>query len=271
MGRRVIAIFAAALVALIGVAAVFLYARSADSRAVAANQPTTVYVSKGFVPASTVLQDAVRAGLIVRTQVPAKAAPAGALTQVDASNAKLLAVTDIAPGEYLQAARFGSSPQGSKAIEVPSGMLAISLQLSDPARVGSFVTPGSHIAIFDTYNIKAIGPDDRSKALNEAGISGTSMIMDDVLVIGMGDTALNKGQTASAASAEDPKAANGAPTGGAPAFLVTVAVSPKDSTKLVHAIQKGTLYAGLRSGDLKMGSVPRADDLNLVDLSGLGK
>ena len=52
---------------------------------------------------------------------------------------------------------------------------------------------------------------------------------------------------------------------------MTVAVSPQDSTKLVHAIQKGTLYAGLRSADLKMGQVKRADDLNLVDLTGLGK
>ncbi|GAB3434493.1 hypothetical protein GCM10027517_02620 [Phycicoccus ginsengisoli] len=270
MGRRVIAIFAAAVIALVGVAAVLLYARGADSRAVAANQPTTVYVSKALVPASTVLKDAVRAGLIVRTQVAAKAAPAGALTQVDDTNGALVAVTDIAPGEYLQAARFGKTPTGSKAIEVPQGMLAISLQLSDPARVGSFVTPGSHIAIFDTYNIKAIGADAKSKALNEAGVSGTSLIMDNVLVIGMGDSALNPGQTA-AASAEDPKAAAAAPAGGAPAFLVTVAVSPKDSTKLVHAIQKGVLYAGLRSADLKMGTVPRADDLNLVDLSGLGK
>ena len=271
MGRRVIAIFAAALIALVGVAAVLLYARSADSRAVAANQPTTVYVSKALVPASTTLKDAVRAGLIVRTQVAAKAAPAGALTQVDDTNGNLLAITDIAPGEYLQAARFGTTPTGSKAIEVPQGMLAISLQLSDPARVGSFVTPGSHIAIFDTYNIKAIGADAKSKALNEAGISGTSMIMDDVLVIGMGDSALNPGQSAAAASAEDPKATTATPTGGAPAFLVTVAVTPQDSTKLVHAIQKGTLYAGLRSADLKMGTVKRADDLNLVDLSGLGK
>jgi pilus assembly protein CpaB len=270
MGRRIIAIFAAALIALIGVAAVLIYARGADSRAVAANQPTTVYVSKALVPASTTLKDAVRSGLIVRTQVAAKAAPAGALTEVNDQNGNLLAVTDIAPGEYLQAARFGTTPTGSKAIEVPQGMLAISLQLSDPARVGSFVTPGSRIAIFDTYAIKAIGADAKSKALNEAGISGTSMIMDDVLVIGMGDSALNPGQSATAAAAEDPKAA-AAPSGGAPAFLVTVAVSPQDSTKLVHAIQKGTLYAGLRSADLKMGQVKRADDLNLVDLTGLGK
>jgi pilus assembly protein CpaB len=271
MGRRVIAIFAAALIALVGVAAVLLYARGADSRAVAANQPTTVYVSKALVPASTTLKDAIRSGLIVRTQVAKKAAPEGALTDVTDANGNLLAVADIAPGEYIQSARFGTTPTGTKAIEVPQGMIAISVSLSDPARVGSFVTPGSHIAIFDTYNIKSIGADAKSKAINDAGISGTSLLMDDVLVIGMGGSALNPGQTETAAVAngEDPKAAT--PATGEAAFLVTVAVTPQDSTKLVHAIQKGSLYAGLRSADLKMGAVKRADDLNLVDLSGLGK
>ncbi|NNM46334.1 Flp pilus assembly protein CpaB [Knoellia koreensis] len=268
MGRRIIAIFAAALIALVGVVAVFLYARGADSRAVAANQPTTVYVSTAMVPTSTTLKDAVRSGLIVRTQVPAKAAPVGVLTNVDTKNENLLALTDIAPGEYLQASRFGTTPTGAKAIEVPQGMIAISVSLSDPAHVGSFVTPGSRIAIYDTYQIKSIGDDSKSKALNAAGISGTSMIMDDVLVIGMGDAALTPGApVATVADSEAKPAANT----GAPAFLVTVAVKPQDSVKLVHAIQKGNLYAGLRSSDLKMGTVTRVDDTNLVDLRGVLK
>ena len=50
MGRRIVAIFAAALVALLGVIAVLLYARGADSRAIAAQQPTNVYVVKSLVP-----------------------------------------------------------------------------------------------------------------------------------------------------------------------------------------------------------------------------
>jgi pilus assembly protein CpaB len=34
---------------------------------------------------------------------------------------------------------------------VPAGQVAVSLSLSDPGRVGTFVTPGSHIVLFDTY------------------------------------------------------------------------------------------------------------------------
>jgi pilus assembly protein CpaB len=268
MGRRVVSIFAAALIALVGVAAVVMYARGADARAVAANQPVAVYVSKAAVPASTTLKDALREGLIVKTQVAAKAAPVGALSEVTDQNSSLLALTDIAPGEYIQTARFGTTPTGTKAIEVPQGMVAVSVQLSDPARVGSFVTPGTHIAIFDSYKIKAIGDDAKSKALNEADINGTSVLLDDVLVIGMGDAALNPGQIQGTGDAkEDGQAAQS----GAPSFLVTVAVTPQNAARLVHGINNGTLYAALRSADLKMGTVPRVDDLNLIDLSGVGK
>ena len=270
MGRRVIAIFAAAVIALVGVASVLLYARGADARAVAANQPSTAYVSKALIPSATTLKDAIRGGLLVKTTVPEKGLPAGALTQVSDANSNLLALTDIAPGEYVLESRFGTTPTGTKAIEVPTGMLAVSVQLTDPARVGSFVTPGTHIAIFDSYKIKAIGDDAKSKALNDADVSGTSVLLDDVLVIAMGDAALNPGAPAAPADAEDKDKAAAADAGAA-SFLVTVAVTPSNASRLIHGINHGTLYAALRSADLKMSATPRVDDLNLFDLSGLGK
>ncbi|SES43757.1 pilus assembly protein CpaB [Pedococcus cremeus] len=262
MGRRIVAIFAAALVAILGVGAVLLYARGADQRAIAEQQPADVYVATKPVSSGTMLKDAVRSGAIVKTSVAAKGRPLGALTTVTDSNSSLLALTDIQPGEYVLAGRFGSTPKGTRAIEVPAGMVAVSVQLSDPARVGTFVTPGTRIAIFDSYKIKAIGDDPKSKTLNQADVKGTSILLDDVLVIAMGDTALTPGVQAST----DEKAAPAAPS-----FLVTVAVSPKDAARLVHGINTGELYAALRGSDVKMAGVPRVDDLNLFDLSGVGK
>jgi pilus assembly protein CpaB len=266
MGRRIIAIFAAAVIALIGVTSVLLYARGADARAVEAQQPVDVYVAAAPVPSGTTLKDAVRKGLIVKTTVPAKGRPAGALTQVTDTNSQLLSLSDITAGEYLLSARFGTTPTGTKAIEVPSGMVAVSVQLSDPARVGSFVTPGTHIAIFDSYKIRAIGTDPKSKALNDADVKGTSVLLDDVLVIGMGDSALNPGNTGQTQEGDAKQAAASAPS-----FLVTVAVTPANAARLIHGINNGTLYAALRSADLKMGNVPLVTDLNLVDLSGVAK
>ena len=76
MGRRIIAIFAAAVVALIGVTAVLLYARGADQRAVAANQPVDTYIAAKVVPAGTPLKDAVRTGLLEKTTAAARHRPA---------------------------------------------------------------------------------------------------------------------------------------------------------------------------------------------------
>ena len=121
MGRRVIAIFAAAVVALIGVTSVLLYARSADARAVQANQPVDAYIAAKVVPAGTTLKDAVRIGLLEKTTAAAKGLPAGALTRVTDSNSSLLAMTDIQPGEFVMSARFGTTPTGNKAIQVPPG------------------------------------------------------------------------------------------------------------------------------------------------------
>src|SRR4029453_6722740 len=150
MGRRIIAITAAVLLALVGVVAVVLYANGADQRAVASAQPRTVFISAQAVPAGTTLNDAIAGGLIVETTLPAKSVPVGSLTAVTEDNKNLLAVSEIAPGEYIQTARFGTTPQGSQAIRVPSGQIAMSLTLSDPARVGTFVAPGSHIVLYDT-------------------------------------------------------------------------------------------------------------------------
>ena len=114
MGRRILAIAAAAVLALVGVTSVLLYARGADARAVSAQQPTTVYVSKALVPAGTTLKDAVRTQLIVKTSVASKGAPEGALSRVTDSNSSLLAVNDIAPGEFVLEARLPRARRQSR-------------------------------------------------------------------------------------------------------------------------------------------------------------
>jgi pilus assembly protein CpaB len=271
MGRRIIAIFAAAVIALIGVTSVILYARGADARAVEAQQPVDVYVAKDKVAAGTVLKDALRKGEIVKTQVAAAGRPAGALTKVDDSNSSLLAITDVQAGEYLLSARFGTQPAGIKAIEVPAGMVALSVQLTDPARVGSFVTPGSHIAIYESFKIKSLGTDAKSKAINDADVKGTDLLLGDVLVIGMGQTALTPGNAASSA---DKGADPNANAGSVPQFLVTVAVTPADAVRLVHGINNATLYAGLMGSDLskqQLESAPIVTDLNAINLAGVLK
>jgi pilus assembly protein CpaB len=234
MGRRVMAVLAAMMVGLVGVAAVLLYAKGADSRAVADQRPQTVYMAKERVPSGTTAAEAVTKGLMVTTQIAAKGIPVGALSKVDAATGKLVALTDIAAGDFVVASRFGTTPSGQKAIQVPDGLVAVSVSLSDPGRVGTFVTPGSRIVIYDTYV-----PAAATKGA-AAGTKVTQVLLDDVLVIAVGSTSLTP---VAAAESQAPPAAAGS--------LVTVAVPPATAAKLVHGIQTGTLYAALRGADSK--------------------
>jgi pilus assembly protein CpaB len=232
MGRRVMMVLAAMLVGLIGVAAVLVYAAGADARALAGQQTQTVYMAQQLVPSGTTAADAVSKGLMVPTQIVVKGVPAGALTKVDAATGKLVALTDIAAGDFVIASRFGTTPTGAKAIQVPDGQVAISVSLTDPGRVGTFVTLGSHIVIYDTYQPPA-GPAGTPGATKQ-----TRVLLDDALVIGVGSTSLTPAANANA---------NG--QGQSSGALVTVALPPDAAAKLVHGIQTGTLYAGLRGID----------------------
>jgi pilus assembly protein CpaB len=249
MGRRILAIAAAAVIALVGAVLVLLYARGADQRAVAAASPATVYVTAQAVPSNTTLKDAVRLGQVVQTQVPAASKPAGALESVDDTNSALVALSDIGPGQIVLAAAFGEQPQAKKALDVDAGKLAVSLTLSDPARVGAFVTPGSYITIFMTYGLKDLGTDTKAKAFNEADLKATSILLDNVKVIAMGPATLTPTQPTTTAEG-DQQAQEQQPQ--SPAFLVTVEVNPQQAAKLIHGINNYTLYAGLRGAELKV-------------------
>ncbi|MGL4174617.1 MAG: RcpC/CpaB family pilus assembly protein, partial [Dermatophilaceae bacterium] len=185
---------------------------------------------------------------VVKTNVPKDALPVGALTGISRDNQDLLALGDLAPGTYVLQASFGTTPLGTKAIQVPKGKLAVSVELSDPARVGSFVTPGSRLTIFSTSELRKFGTPDADE-FNKQKLSGTTVLLEDVLVIGMGDSSLTPAQQP---AGEDAKAAEAS-------FLVTVAVSPQDAVRLVHAINSYVLYAGLRGEGVQVGQQATTD------------
>lgn len=260
MNRRVIAVLVAVLLAVSGAALVINYVQGADERAVAGAQPVPVFVAEQLVPAGTTLKDALRTELITETTVAAAAHPSGALEEIGPDNNALLALSDVAPGEFLMADRFGATPTGDKAIEVPPGMVAMSVELSDPARVGEFVTPGSQIAIYATHKIKVTGSGDEVEAFNELDVRGTTVLLPDVKVIAMGNNPLS-------APTPDKDAGEGeaAQQSTTPRFLVTVAVDPDDAPRLAHGITEYTLYAGLRGADVKIDKGSSANDLSVFD------
>ena len=201
-----------------------------------------MYVSEKPVSAGTSLADAVRDRALVKTQVAARAFPVGALAEVTPTNEALVAITDIGVGEYVLASRFGTTPTGRRAIQVPPGQVAVSVRLEDPARVGSFVTPGSRIVT----------------AGNPTQTQATRVLLGDALVIAMGDTSLTPADT---------NTQNGAQDQTKPTFLVTLALTPLDANRLVHGIQTGALYAGLRGADTTIDPTVQITDYNVFEVA----
>ena len=257
MGRRIIAIIAAAVIALVGAILVLVYARGADNRAIEAASPTAVYVSDEVVPAGTSLKEALRLELISETRAASQSVPEGALTVVDDTNSALVALTDVPPGQFLLSASFGETPLGEKALQVAAGKLAVSVQLSDPARVGTFVTPGSDLTLFMTYELKSLDTTEEAQVFNDQDVQGTSVLLDNVRVIAMGDASLTPPQDQ---TTDDDQATQS----DEPSFLVTLEVSPEQATRLVHAINNYEIYAGLRGSEVTVDPKLSVNDLTIV-------
>ena len=127
---------------------------------------------------------------------------------------------------------FGVSAANTGALVIPDGQLAVTVSLSDPARVASFLQPGSEITIFVT------GQSGNTKY--------TQVLIPRTQVLAVGSQVL---QTPDGAS------------GGNTSALITVAVTPLQAKRLVHASQTLSLYFGLRTAGVDFGSsTPVTDD-----------
>ncbi|HWC22244.1 MAG TPA: RcpC/CpaB family pilus assembly protein [Flexivirga sp.] len=246
-----------------GALLVVSYVNGADARAVDAQNPVTAYVVKKVVPAGTTLADAQSQGLIKATKVAQTGRPAGVLSVVDASNRTLVATTDIQPGEFVMSARFGAKQAGEKAIAVPDGKVAISVQLTAPERVANFITPGSHIVVYATAGIKSAGTDEKAKAFNQLDVKGTNVLLADVEVIAFGSTPLQNPSADNSSDNADKKSSNDGSSQNDSAYLVTVSVTPNESVKLVHSVNQYTLYAGLLGSGTKVDPQGEIDDGNV--------
>jgi pilus assembly protein CpaB len=276
MKRRIVAVTVAVLLAVLGTVAVYGYVHKADERAVAGQQPVEVYVAKADVPAGTTLKDAVDQDLIERELVAAKGVPGSPLSQVTPTTESLVATTEISPGELVLADRFGTQAVSQTGLAIPTGMMAVSVKLDDPARVGNFLTVGSEIAIFDTFNVQTADHADVTPAGDHIQdffpkTRATRILLDRVKVIAVGASTSSGGSTSSSSSS----GGSGTQTVGLAStssgnngvqnqdVLITVAVDQKGAAKLVQGIQTGTLYFALLTDSSQVTAGSGVTDRNL--------
>lgn len=229
MKRPIIPILVAVGLALLAGVLVFWFANSAEDRALDDQQAVSVLVTTADVAKGTTLSAAADAGLLESTQVSDKLAPAGALATVDGVTGGLIANADIPAGQIVLASSFGTEVAMPAGVEIPDGMMAMSVTLGDPQKVGPFLRPGSNIAVFNTTT--TTNPDD-PEAEPEVR---TRLLLDRIEVLAVGAVTTDGSESV---TPEDWANA-----------LVTVAVDQVQAEKLVHGVQTGALYLALLSDD----------------------
>ena len=221
MGRRTVLLIVAALIAALGATMVFLYVRSADSRAEANQQPVQVLKAVAQINPGETLAAAQAAGKVQLGTVPRSQVLAGAVNSTSGLEDKV-SLSTIYPNEQIITGKFGS-PGDQSTLQIPDGDIAISVSLSDTGRVAGFVSPGAKVAIF-------------VNGTDKAGES-TRLLLSPVEVIAVGATTIVPTQTTDATGTQT--------TEQLPKTLFTLAVNQDEAQRIMYAASHGTLTFGL--------------------------
>jgi pilus assembly protein CpaB len=250
MGRRTILLVSALLVAALGTLLVYLYVRGADHRADAGRRTQTVLVATATIPAGTTGDQAAAAGSFASKAITADSVAAGALTDIGPVRS-LVALSTVYPGQQLVRAAFGAL-QGTTSIPVPTGDMALSIQLGDPQRVAGFLGAGSQVAVFATIPAPTSSAGTGTTA---AGGNVTTLLLRKVQVITVGNIEpVPDSSTSSTGSDSTITKA-----------IVTLAVTQAQAQKLIYAQSRGELYLALVSDSTTEANLPPTTSQNLLD------
>lgn len=241
MDRRKLLLVAAAIVAALGAVLVFLYVRGADLRAEAQFDTRDVLKVVTTIEQGETIEDAAAAGKIALQAVPENQVLPDALASTSTVTGKV-AVTNLYPGEQVIASKFGGAAENT-ALPIKEGDMAISVQLTDPARVAGFVNPGSEVAIF------ANGTE---LATQEPY---TRLLLERVTVLGVGSTT----PVSTTVKTEEGEET----TEQLPKTLLTLSVSQADAQRVIYATRNGELAFGLLTSDSSVGPNPGVTSQNL--------
>jgi pilus assembly protein CpaB len=232
--HRKFLLFGAVLAAVAGAALVFLYVRGADARAESRFDTVQVLRATAPIEIGESISTASQRGKLALEDVPRDQVLPDALTSID-SLGKQVALTPIYAGEQIVSAKFGTNAAAPSALQIPQGQMAISVNLTDPARVAGFVNPGSEVAIF----VNGSSP---------AGDTYTRLLLQRVTVIGVGSTTPVSTTTTDETGQETTEAL--------PRTLLTVAVDQKDAERVLFAAGNGELTFALLTDDSTVAPAP---------------
>ena len=238
MGRRVLLLIVAIVIAAFGTTLVFVYVNGVNDRAIADQDPVTILVAKKTIAVGTKASDAQAQGAFEQKAVPRSAVTDGALSDITPIRDQL-ALTAIYPGQQVLSQLFGARNVAGDELSIPKGLLAMSVQLTDPGRVAGFVRPGAHVAIFVD-----VSPEDVLTGKKLPDFS--RLLLPNVQVLAAGPT------TTTTATTTDKETGDTTNEQISKAIL-TLAVSEDQAQKLVLATgHSNALYFALRNDDSRV-------------------
>lgn len=228
---QLIAIILASVVA---GSSVFIYTATVSSNAKSEQKLVDVYLAQTPIASGVSLGAALADGSIQVKGFPSGSRPAGSIVSINSSNTNLVAKQLIQPGQILTTALFALTAANTGALNIPEGMLAVTIPMADPAKVASFLQPGSEVAIFVTGSLQGQGPE------------STQVLLPRVTVLAVGDQVADMSQATINAS------------------LITLALTPIEAKKIIYASKNLTLYFGLRTDDVEVGGTTAITSNNLL-------
>ncbi|HET6165835.1 MAG TPA: Flp pilus assembly protein CpaB [Marmoricola sp.] len=242
MDRRRVLLVVAAIIAALGTLLVFLYVRGADDRANEKFHAVKVLKAVKQINAGETVAAAQAAGKIEESSVGEGERLPEALDSLAPIEGQI-AQTNIFVGEQIVASKFGSAPASTNALSVPDGKIAVSINLTDTARVAGFVNPGDKVAIFMSSN-------------GGAGLgSFTRLLLSNIEVIAVGTTTVVSTTKTDSTGAQT--------TEQLPRTLFTLGVTQQEAEKIMFATGSGELAFAKIGKDAKLVPDPGANADNL--------
>ena len=225
------------LLSLITATSVFVYTNGYESRIRSELKLVPTLMARQTIPVGMTLSSAFSSGLIEVREVARQTLPTLSISTVNDTNGALVVLHEVQPGQFITTAYFGERAENTSVLLIPPGSLAVTVTIGEPEKVGTFLQPGSEVAIFVTV--------DSNSGSGNTKITKVLFTKVKVLAIGNQSVASNLNQAPATSS-----------------NLITLAVTPAQAIKLIHAVRTQNLYFALRSDSVdftQLSAVTTAD------------
>ncbi len=250
MNKKLVGVIAAVVMAIVGTGVLVLYVQGAEDRALEGEELVRVLTATAPIPAGT--SAAQLEELVEEEDVPVKVAPEGVVSDL-VSVSGLVTAVELVPGEVLLANRFveaGNVQARSGSVEVPEGLLEVTIAMSQEQFIGGVPVPGRTVALIalgdrddfifqpnDPLAQPVIDPTTGQPAADQYKVS--KIIIQQALVTNVQGNPLPV-QTAEAVADPTQRVA---PAEGS--LLVTLAMEGPDAERLIYARDAQSLNADL--------------------------